>query len=220
MSNIWQLPPIKPTPANKGDHHNCHPSLEIYQIYITIAANSTSSNQPYYFNNQPLFDHTTIPVCRSCLLSYYLLLTIQYLLLAPASTHTHCSCLSSHYLLLTTHYLLLLLIAPAYYLATYYLLCGAMYCVVCRVVWCCVMLPNPKGLKHGNLSGATPNNTYPLDIFYQPPPSPFQPPSAWGPPSQKLTTDGFQILYQLDTVPLPQKAGAAQTDISYFEIYR
>ena len=51
MSNIWQLPSIKPTPANKGDHHNCHLLLDIYQIYITIAANSTSSNQPYYFNN-------------------------------------------------------------------------------------------------------------------------------------------------------------------------
>ena len=24
MSNIWQLPSIKPTPANKGDHHDCH----------------------------------------------------------------------------------------------------------------------------------------------------------------------------------------------------
>ena len=39
-------------------------------------------------------------------------------------------------------------------------------------------------------------------IFYPPPPLSLQCPSAWAPPSQKLTTDGFQILCQLDTVTI------------------
>ena len=33
MSNIWQLPSIKPTPANKCDHHNCHLTLNINPLH-------------------------------------------------------------------------------------------------------------------------------------------------------------------------------------------
>ena len=46
MSNIWQLPSIKPTPANKGfaqiyfsspaikcDHHNCHLTFNINPLH-------------------------------------------------------------------------------------------------------------------------------------------------------------------------------------------
>ena len=93
MSNIWQLPSIKPTPANKDDHHNRHLSSNIYQIYLLAQTNPITS------------------ITSLCLT------ILPFLFAAP--THYPATC----YLPFNTYYLLLFLpipTAPAYYLTTSY----------------------------------------------------------------------------------------------------
>ena len=158
--------------SHKDDHHNRHLSSNTYQIYLLAQTNPITS------------------ITSLCLT------ILPFLFAAP--THYPATC----HLPFNTYYLLLILsipTAPAYYLTTSYLLfttCSCSWllllialplttcCVVCRVVRCCVMLSDPKRLKHGNLSGATPNNTYPLDIFYQPPLSLSNPPQLEDPPAR------------------------------------
>ena len=107
------------------------------------------------------------------------------------------------------YYSLLLLIAPAYYLATYYLLCGAvaMWCAVwCGAVWCFLTLRDQSTVICQEQPRSTPT---PL-IFFTNPPLSFPTPLSLGTPQPGAHHRRLPDTSQLDTITraLESLAGA------------
>ena len=119
--------------SHKDDHHNCHLSLNIYQIYLLAQTNPITSiislclTIPPFLSAAPAYYPTT---CYSPFNTYYLLL----LLLIPTAPAYH---LITCYLLLITcscSWLLLLITLP---LTTRCVVLCTVWCAVwCGAVWC------------------------------------------------------------------------------------
>ena len=193
----------------------------IFVQYLAITLNKTYTSQQrwssqsssiikYIYQIYPLAQTNPITSITSLCLTI-----LPFLFAAP--THYPATC----YLPFNTYYSLLFLpipTAPAYYLTTSYSLfttcscswllllttlllttCCVVLCTVWCAVWCdavwyamwcdamwCFLTPSTVICQEQPRTTPTPWYFLPT-----PPPLPSNPPSAWGPPSQKLTPDGF-----------------------------
>ena len=191
MSNIWQLPSIKPTPANKDDHHNRHLSSNIYQIYLLAQTNPITSITSLCLTILPFLFAAPTHYPATCYLpfnTYYLLLFLPiptapaYYLTTSYSLFTTCPC--SWLLLLTT----LLLTTCCVVLCTVWcaVWCDAVWCAMwCDAMWCFL---TPSTVICQEQPRTTPTPWY----FLPTPPSPsLQTPLSLGIPQPEAHPDGF-----------------------------